>query len=102
MASTLTWSEAALQDLEGIAAYIAKDSPHYAATTIGNIVDAVERLQDHPQIGRVVPEYSDSTLRMIIWRQYRIVYRVMPGQIFIVAVIHGARLLPESPEEPLA
>jgi len=42
-----------------------------------------------------VPEYDAEEVRELIEKPYRIIYRVKPDQIDIVAVIHGARLLPD-------
>lgn len=42
----------------------------------------------------MVPEYSRDDVREVIERPYRIIYRIMESQIDVLAVIHGARLLP--------
>jgi toxin ParE1/3/4 len=91
MAATLIWTESALADVEGIVAYIGRDSPHYAALTAERIVESVERLGEFPLQGRVVPEFDDPDLREVFWRDYRIVYRVESDRVAIVAVVHGAR-----------
>jgi plasmid stabilization system protein ParE len=41
---------------------------------------AVERLVVFPESGRVVPEFKDVTIREIIHRPCRIVYRIKAGQ----------------------
>jgi toxin ParE1/3/4 len=93
MAATLIWTDAALGDLEGIAAFIAQDSPHFAASTIDAITGAVEKVTEFPQLGRVVPEFGDPRLREVIWRDYRIVYPVGEGQVAVTAVVHGSHPL---------
>lgn len=93
MAARLIWAESALRDLDGLAAYIAEDSPHYAALTVDRIVSAVEHLAEFPLVGRAVPEFDDLTLREVFWRQYRIIYKVEADIVAIVAVAHGARPL---------
>jgi addiction module RelE/StbE family toxin len=99
MAQAITWAESALEDLESIAAFIGRDSPHYALTVTQTLFTAVEILRESPQAGRVVPEYGKPDLRELIWRQYRIVYKIEPGQVRVVAVVHGAQALPESAPE---
>jgi len=94
MATTLIWTEAALGDLEAISAFIAQDSPHFAATTVDAITAAVEKAREFPQIGRIVPEFGDPRLREVIWRDYRLVYHVDRGRIAVTAVVHGSRPLP--------
>ena len=59
----LEWTNLALDDLEAIRDYIGKDSPHFSRRFIGCIFDAAEKLQDHPQIGRVVPEADGDDVR---------------------------------------
>jgi plasmid stabilization system protein ParE len=44
-------------------------------------------------IGRVVPEIGDEHIRERFIYSYRLVYRVEPGRILVVAVIHGKRLI---------
>jgi plasmid stabilization system protein ParE len=54
------WTEPALEDMAGIQAYIAKDSPYYARQFIERIFEAAETLEDFPELGRKVPEAEDS------------------------------------------
>jgi len=42
-----------------------------------------------------VPEYDAEDIREVIKKPYRIIYRIKPDQIDVVAVIHGARLMPD-------
>jgi plasmid stabilization system protein ParE len=44
-----------------------------------------------------VPEIGDPSLREIIWRNYRLVYRLTPRSVEIVTVFHGAMLFPDRP-----
>ncbi len=52
-----------------------------------------------PQLGRVVPEENDEAIREIIFRSYRIIYKVEREIIAIVRVWHGARGEPDIPKE---
>lgn len=93
--ATVTWSEKSLSDLEEIFDYIALDSPFYAQHQVTKVVAAVERLATFPTSGRPLPEFPTSPLREVIVDPYRIVYRTTEGDVFILAVIHGKRLLKE-------
>jgi len=53
----------------------------------------VEVLADHPDIGRVVPEFDQPFLRELIHPPFRIVYRRDPFRVRIVRVWRSARLL---------
>ena len=90
----LRWSRKALDDLKAVKAYIAKQSKRYAANFVRRIVNRSVQLAQHPGLGWVVPEYGDVSLREIVEHPNRIIYREVPGQIEIVAVVHAARQLP--------
>jgi toxin ParE1/3/4 len=88
----IVWAPQAVEDVEAIRAYVARDSPHYAQLVIDRIVAAVALLEGSPRSGRVVPEVGDELLREVIHGDYRIVYRLRHDLIEIATVFHGARL----------
>ena len=87
----IVWTSQAIEDVEAIRTYIARDSPHYAALVAGQIVAAVDRLEDFPLSGRVVPELQDEGIREVIIGTYRVVYRVTAEQVQILTVFHASR-----------
>ena len=92
----IRWSVEAADDLAGIHAHIARDSPQYAAATAGRIVAAVDGLAEFPESGRVVPELGDLVVRELSQGAYRIVYEVRPdGWVEVLTVFHGARRFPD-------
>ncbi|MEJ2592654.1 MAG: type II toxin-antitoxin system RelE/ParE family toxin [Candidatus Thiodiazotropha sp.] len=94
------WTDPALDDLMVIRDYIAKDSPHYARRFIERLFDTAERLCDQPQMGRQVPEADLNEVRELIFQGYRILYRIKPDHIQIIAAIHGARDLTATNLQP--
>ncbi len=90
----LVWTRPALEHVQEIRAYIARDSPRYARIVAERLVAAVERLGTHPFSGRIVPEVGQSTLREVIEPPYRIVYRVRAELVEVVAVVHSAQQFP--------
>ncbi len=86
------WAPQAIEDVEAIRAYVARDSAHYADLLVERIVAAVSRLENFPRSGRLVPEVGDESLREVVYRNYRIVYRLRHETVEIVTVFHGARL----------
>ncbi len=96
MAFKLIWSPSALFDLKDIAASIAEDSPSAAERFVNNLLGAVERLADYPESGRMVPEFDDPTIREVIRKPCRIIYRVDRGRrtVEIARVWHAARGTP--------
>lgn len=88
----IRWTDKAVTNLESIFDYIANDSKLYAARFIKALISATKKLENLPQIGRPVPELPDYKLREVIFRGYRIVYRINPEEhIEILAVVHGSR-----------
>jgi toxin ParE1/3/4 len=90
----IIWSPQSLRDLESIRAYIAADSPTYAALVIERIVVSVERLAAFPESGRIVPERNSPDIREVIVRPYRVVYRLRAGRVELVTVFRSSRQIP--------
>lgn len=86
------WTRQAVEDVEAIKAYVARDSEQYAKLLAERLVAAVDRLEAFPVSGRVVREVGDDSLREVIYGSYRIVYRVRTDSVEIVTVYHAARL----------
>ncbi|HKB65628.1 MAG TPA: type II toxin-antitoxin system RelE/ParE family toxin [Pyrinomonadaceae bacterium] len=97
MAYKLTWSPAARDDLLDIVTFISRDSPSRAETFAYRLIAESDKLQNFSELGRIVPEYSVPTIREIIVRSYRIVYRVDHQRklLEIARVWHAARGTPE-------
>ena len=98
MAFEVTWSPEAVEDVEEIAAYIAKDSAFYAQAVVDRIIGATRALDEQPLRGRVVPELADSRYRERFVYSYRVIYRVSDSSVLVVAVVHGKRLLESAGE----
>ena len=89
------WTDNSIGHLLGIYEYIARNSPVYAKRVVDRITRRSEQIAEFPLSGRKVPEYKTEDIREIIEKPYRIIYRIKSDQIDILAVIHGAKLLPE-------
>ena len=89
----LIWSPKAASNLVEICNFIGEDSEHYARIFAQKIIIEIEKIPEFPKSGRIVPEYQQKDLREKIFQNYRIVYRIKPNTIEIVAIVHGARLL---------
>ena len=80
--------------LVAIYEYIERDSPQYARRTLDRITRRSQQLGTFPKSGNIVPEYDLPEIREVLERPYRIIYRVKSDQIDVLAVVHGAQLLP--------
>lgn len=89
----IRWAEKASLNLQSIHEYISKDSQVYAARFVKSLIRAAEILEIMPYCGRIVPEFEDENFREVIYRNYRIVYRLIgdEGDVEVLAVVHGAR-----------
>jgi toxin ParE1/3/4 len=76
MAYKLIWSPAARDDLHDIVVFIARDNPNRAMSFGYELISETDRLREFPESGRIVPEYRNDHIREIIFRPYRIVYRI--------------------------
>ena len=93
----IIFSEPAIDDLESIVRFIAQDNQESAAKFGGKLIESVRYLAEFPRFGRVVPEQNDENIREIIFKPYRIFYRVK-DEMKVVEVIrfwHAARGEPE-------
>ena len=90
----VTWTDSAIQDLNDIGDYIAKDSIRYAEITIEKLFYSTEILIQHPLSGKVVPEFENDSIRELIVGNFRIVYKLVDDfRIDVITVYNCARLL---------
>ncbi len=89
----LRWTQQALDDIEVITDYIAKDSSFYAKMFAKKVFDSVDRIEIFPESGRIVPEINCNNIREILLGNYRIIYRIKTNVIEIITVYHSSRLL---------
>ncbi|MBI5140641.1 MAG: type II toxin-antitoxin system RelE/ParE family toxin [Nitrospirae bacterium] len=85
------WTRTAQEHLDAIYAYIAIGSPRYALRMIDRLTGRSQQLGLFPFSGRMLPDYGNDDIHELIEGSYRIIYRVLPDRIDVLAVIHGAR-----------
>ncbi|WP_017942541.1 MULTISPECIES: type II toxin-antitoxin system RelE/ParE family toxin [unclassified Thioalkalivibrio] len=91
---TITFAESALRDLEQMQEWYSEQGvPEVGQRLVQEIFQRVQALNDHPDIGRVVPEFDQPFLREVVHPPFRIVYRRDPGRVRIVRVWRSERLL---------
>ena len=88
----IRWSEPALDDLDEIERYIASDFPHQAKIFLSGIFEMVEHLSSFPRIGKKMLDSKDPNLRVIIYRNYQMIYQIFENYLEIVRVLHGSRI----------
>lgn len=80
------WSPTAVDQARDIACYIALDKPSVAEAWVEDIFSSVERLIEFPQSGCVVAEISRKDIREIVQGNYRIIYKTLESDIWILLV----------------
>jgi len=91
---SIRFAESAIADLEALKSWYAERGvPEVGERFVEEIVTRIEALRDHPEMGRIVPEFDQPYLRELIHPPFRIVYRRDPRQVRIVRVWRSERLL---------
>lgn len=95
----IRFAESAIAVLEALKRWYAEqDVPDVGDRLVREIVTRIEALRDHPEMGRIVPEFDQPFLRELIHPPFRIVYRRDPKHVRIVRVWRSERLL-DLPED---
>ncbi|NEQ39308.1 MAG: type II toxin-antitoxin system RelE/ParE family toxin [Okeania sp. SIO3I5] len=90
----IVWTRLALEDLNHAYEYIATNNPDAALDTIERIENAINRLLQYPEMGRLGKVAGTREL-VVIDTPFIVPYRVRGDRLEILAVIHGARKWPE-------
>ncbi len=91
---SISFAESAIEDLEEIKQwYTEQGVSDVGDRFVREVFDRVEALQDHPDIGRIVPEFDQQFLRELIHPPFRIVYRREPTKVRVVRIWRSERLL---------
>lgn len=92
----LRWTEHAVTQLEGIVDYISATSPVYAEGVVMRIDQRLQAARRYSEIGKLVPEKDDPTIRELVTPPYRVFYRPRRDCIEVLAIVHGRQLLADS------
>jgi len=88
-------TDAAETDLEEIYTYIARtDSPQNAEHVLDGILAAADELASFPERGSVPKELRTlgiSEYRQVLFKPYRMIYRVMDKRVVIYLIADGRR-----------
>ena len=90
----ISFSKSAVNDLKSIKEYYHEQGvPQVGQDFVVAIVEHIETLSAHPDIGRVVPEFNDGSIRELIHSPFRIVYLRESESVNIIRVWRSERLL---------
>lgn len=90
----ITIVKTAEDDLDEIWNYISIDSINSAANFINEIEERIYSLENFPLRNPLMPENEilGSKYRHLIYKDYRVVYRIKDDSVYILRIIHGSRL----------
>jgi len=91
----LQWTRLAIRHLNAAYEYIAEHDPAAAKNIVERIEAAVAALADHPSIGRR-GRVSGTRELVVTGTPFIVAYRRGSGGAEILAVMHGARMWPDS------
>lgn len=98
MGLKIVYSRFALQDLKDIYDYIRRDSYHYAKKERDSIRNAIKSLKTNPYSGKQFEKSNDELTRELVFKNYRIIYDLIPEyRINILSIHHHARLIINNP-----
>jgi toxin ParE1/3/4 len=86
------WTSEAEQDRIDIWEYIVVDNPIAAVSMDELFSTAATRLVEHPKLGKAGK--IAGTRELVVHESYRLVYEIVHDVIWILALVHTARLWP--------
>ncbi len=90
----VVWSPLALQKLGDTAEFISLDNPAAAEKWVNEVFDKAELLEGMPEMGRFIPEMSNTNYREIIFGHYRIIYS-LSHEIRVLTIRNCRQMLSE-------
>ena len=98
MSRSILFTPTAREQFLAALAYIAADDPAAARRLRDRGEESLSRLADHPESGRILPEFPDLPFREVVVSPYRFFYRVKDDVVWVVAAWHSAQI-PGDPED---
>jgi toxin ParE1/3/4 len=91
-------TRAAERDIEETWNFIAHDSPEEADKFVRRLEEQIETLERFPERCPLIPENEifGTRYRHLLYGNYRNVFRIARETVYVLRVIHGARLLDSS------
>lgn len=88
----IVWSDFAISNLNEISIYYTKkESLELSKNIIKDILTSTKSLNLFPNVGRIVPEYDDNSIREIFIYKFRIIYEIKINKIEILFIAHMSK-----------
>ncbi|MES9877964.1 MAG: type II toxin-antitoxin system RelE/ParE family toxin [Candidatus Sedimenticola sp. PURPLELP] len=87
-------TKSAFNDFETIKEYYLEEGvPHIGDEFVVAIIEHIQTLEQHPDIGRLVPEFNNQKIRELIHSPFRVVYMREKSSIHVVRIWRSERVL---------
>lgn len=89
-------TKSAESDFQTIWEYISFNNPQNATRFLENIEKKIYSLELEPERCPIIPEnrfFKDNVYRHLVYKDYRIVFTIRRGTVFIMRIFYGAKLL---------
>lgn len=86
------WSNKVFDDILSIKEHLSHSSEVLGEIFVDKVFEKVELLKTFPRMGKMVEEFNRKDIRELIFKQYRIVYRIKNEErITILTIQHSSR-----------
>ena len=89
----IIWSPLSIERLTEISLYVAEDNPTASIKLVDSIYNLVDRLEEFPNSGRIVPEFNNQDIREIVYNNYRIIYRIGQKEVIVLTIRNYKQIL---------
>jgi addiction module RelE/StbE family toxin len=84
----VSWSKQAIEDIHRIQEYYSGFAVNFSIQLVDQIFEKESLISNHPEIGRVVPELNNKSVREIIFRNFRIIYAIFDSERISILTVH--------------
>ncbi len=84
----ITWSKQAIEDIYKIQEFYSSVATNFSMKLVDQIFEKEKLIANHPEIGRIVPEVNNSSVRELIFRNFRIIYLIFDAEQITIVTIH--------------
>ncbi|WP_075349804.1 type II toxin-antitoxin system RelE/ParE family toxin [Algoriphagus marinus] len=86
----IKWSKQAVEDIYSIKEYYSNFSNSYSFQLIDQIFQKAEILIKFPEIGRIIPELNNQSIRELIFKNFRIIYAIHDLNRITILTVHSS------------
>ncbi len=90
-------SRQAQTDIRRIYEYVSEESVQNAEMLMEKLIERIDSLSKHPEIGKIVKEVSNPSIREVSVYKFRVIYKLSSRTARILTVHHSSRLMINNP-----